>query len=254
MSDLPPLPGLTFDAARHAYAWRGQRVRPTVTEAVGQLAKPGLVRWAARTVADAAIARLPELAARIALDGPVILSGELAGLPEAVRDAGAARGTAVHAAMQALANGWPIEDAAPDAQPYVDALVAWWVVAEPDVQLVEARLLGGSADEPTYAGSLDLIARARDGACLLIDAKTSRTVDAIGWRLQLAGYADAAGTAGPHDAELSPLPTIDRCAVLHITPAGARLLPMEVAERERTGWRALLALYHATHATKGVTT
>ena len=110
-----------------------------------------------------------------------------------LRDAKATVGTNVHLALEDLAAG-KLPDAAMyphDEQPYVKALLDWWIQREPTVLNAEQFVYSA---QHGYAGRFDLRAEI-DGEVVLVDAKTSGFISTA-FHVQLAGYDLAAIECG----------------------------------------------------------
>ena len=97
---------LTFSAGNHAYYLKdpdtGRKTRVTsVTTLLNLLAKPALVKWAARSAADYAVDHWDDLAALPLTERQKMI----AGAPEQSRDQKAASGTAIHSLAEDMIAG-----------------------------------------------------------------------------------------------------------------------------------------------------
>jgi hypothetical protein len=168
----------------------GERVSAiSVTSALKVLDKPALLAWAEACGAEGA-ARLAAQGELVNVDPSQAISVvRINGLGmEARRDAGADRGTAVHAVLEL----WGREQTVPDlgdfpgeVRGYVQGLCAWLLKARPKPSAVE-RFVGSVTH--TYAGRLDMRAEI-DGRDLIVDLKTNpkgRVFDEA--HLQAAAY------------------------------------------------------------------
>lgn len=175
-STLPPLPPAGGPVPPRlvagAYWLEGKRL-PRVSEVLAVLANPGLARWRERV-----------------------------GAAEADRRARAAatRGSLVHRLCERVAREGPAAVAAtlarePDLADMVRAYGAWLAREVAAVLAVEAVVWHPRL---RYAGTLDLLARLRDGRVVVVDIKTGRTGGeaAARHRLQLAAYAEAVEALG----------------------------------------------------------
>jgi hypothetical protein len=88
-----------------------------------------------------------------------------------------------------------------------------------------------------------------NGETWLLDWKSSKSV---AWpngqlydemRLQLVAYSHGEFIARIGDPQRYDLPTIDRLGILHVTDAGTRLYPADVAEDDWIAFRAFLWIH-----------
>lgn len=149
------------------------------------------------------------------------------------RDAAALRGTTVHKAFELLGDGKVpnIAKAPADQRGYVQAIAAWWLDAQPEVEHNE--LMVGSW-EHMFAGRLDLIARLKDGRRGIIDLKTSSAVR-DSHHFQMAGYQIGVEESGYGD--------VDFRAVLRVANDGTYEFVESWATPDQ--FTALLAGYRA---------
>jgi len=143
----------------------GKRV-PGVTTVLGILEKPGLLKWAWR----------------MGQDGKDI---------EKVRDEAAAIGTVSHARVEAHlrgmefdASGITLERMTQSGYAF-DGFLSWWEREGYSVLATEMQLV---SERWQVGGTLDILARDRDGALVLVDIKTSNGLYRE-HRLQVAAYA-----------------------------------------------------------------
>lgn len=211
----------------HRYALDGERV-PTVTGVVGKaVAKPGLLRWSARSAAEWAAAHADELPSM----GEGLWTQRATEAADMIRDASANAGKQVHFIAQRLVFGEPVETDDPDTgEPYADDVVRMgsqvahfmdrWDVT-PDTALVECPVFN---EDEKYAGTFDLVATLRDSKRWLIDYKTGQSGVYPETALQLVAYRHATHVViGERDMLMPP---IDRCAALWVRPDGWELLPV----------------------------
>lgn len=191
---------------------------PSVTTILSTaLNKPALVGWAAKTVAEEAMAMLPALVrmSRTDYQGAVKM---LKGSPYAQRDAAGDAGTAAHKLAEAYILGQPYEVPDPDSDlgrtlgQFVRFLEEW----RPEFEATEAVVANTTIG---YAGSLDAIARVPQlGNRLLVwDWKTSKSGPYPEWALQTAAYARAEHLWLP-DGTKVPMPPVEGAAVLRLRP------------------------------------
>jgi len=145
---IPGIGTLSFEQEPYRRYWLlpdgGQRRRrlPSVTSILSDvIAKPGLVKWAARL-------------------GPAY---------DRARDEAAARGTAIHAFIEHYLQTGELLDPPDEHAPYVHAAAAFLWQYDPRPLAVELLVCH---PELGYAGRLDLIAEI-DGAATLLDFKTN---------------------------------------------------------------------------------
>jgi len=223
---------LTYDERWHRYALDGRRV-PNVTTTIGKASeKPGLAYAAAR---EAALWALHHF-------GEVDAMGESAWILAArdahreVWNASAERGTRIHRAALQLVGGEPITPRDPDTgEPWPEdemrsALHLAAFMDEWDVEpLAAERPLFNEVD--LWAGTVDLVAKLRDGATWVLDYKTGSGVYPE-HALQLATYRHATHIQVDYGTELwdQPMFRTDRAGVVHVRPDGYRLVPVRSDE------------------------
>lgn len=178
---------------------------PSVTSVLGVLDKPGLVPWAVRATLDALRTDLsqmtslatPDIAPPTAssVDATVLAAAleRAGGAVERVKRSSADFGTRAHAAINAIITGEEHSVAAvasdADIAPVVAGFRRWY--ANCGIALFPAGDTVVFSRRYQYAGAADAIGRrARDGALVVVDFKTSNSVHAT-YALQLAAYAHA---------------------------------------------------------------
>jgi len=117
------------------------------------------------------------------------------------------RGTRVHTACAAHAQGLFMLGLPPDITGYVDSFRRWFDHVVDHVILVEERL---ADDAMGYHGQPDILVAAKHGETLLVDYKTP-VAKSKSWRLQMAAYKRLCELAG-----YAP----DRCGSLRLSPEG----------------------------------
>lgn len=227
--------GLTRDAA-HIYTaeYDGPPVViPGVTGILKVLDKPAIVPWAQRIVAEAAINHRGDLESWVQVGGVENAVALLKGAAETQRDAAANRGSAVHSLAEAIVKGQPVTVPV-ELAPYVLAYQSWIEKFQPDFLAVEEMVC---SLEYQYAGTLDSIAVIA-GETWLLDIKTSK-----GYypetALQLAAYGHAEFIGRENDPVQYAIPPIDQYGVIHVTPAGAELIPYDVTDVEFAAFLAV---------------
>jgi hypothetical protein len=163
-------------------------------------------------------------------------------------------GSEVHAALERYVLDGTVPPVHPEAQPFVHQWESWQATMRPHYTAVEATVYD---DTFLYAGTLDAIATLSDGRSWLIDYKTTRNDRTKSghvrnpypeWALQLAAYRRAPwlcafrpyvvdGERGsprryyisPEDRQRAvPMPSVDGCAILQLTPTSWRMYPVRV--------------------------
>lgn len=223
----------------HRYSLDGKRV-PSVTGIINKaIAKPALLRWAAKATAEWSLAHASEIGAMG--EGSWVATATSAS--DRVRDESATVGKQVHSIAERLVYGEPVETEDPDTgEPYRDDVLRmgervaefmdrWDVTA--DTAVVEASVFH---DEYRYAGTFDLLAHLRGGARWLIDYKTGASGIYPETSLQLAAYAHASHIQiGDRDLVMPP---VDRCAALWVRPDAWELIPVPFGQDQ---WRIFTA-------------
>jgi len=212
---------LTFTPGNHAY-WltdpdTGKKTRLTsVTTLIGLLAKPQLVKWAARVTAETAVDNWE----RLATLPPSERVRQLTAAPDNTRNRAAAKGTAIHGWAEELLAGLPV-DVPEEHAGTVQAFARWWEGAGFTATRTEA-MIGSPTDEYGgcgYAGTADLIATHPRHGQVIIDWKTGGV-----WpehAIQVAAYSAADELATPSGD--IPMPRIDTLLVAAIRPEGVAL-------------------------------
>jgi hypothetical protein len=185
------------------YGWKDEHLW-SVTTILQSYPKPWLGAWAAKMVAEGAVAGgewtdLP-------IDEQIKY---LKGLPWRKRDDAADFGTALHEALADLVAGKPVTYI-PGAEAHQRALAEWWDAYRPLVYDSEVQVFNLTEG---YAGSLDLIADVY-GRRLLIDLKSGSVLGAE-TKLQLAAYRFAE-FIGEDDHRIADVPDVEACAVLWV--------------------------------------
>lgn len=150
-------------------------------------------------------------------------------IDEKVLNRAAARGTAVHNAIENYVK-FNIEDIPPEHEGYFDAFLLWYkehnvVPYGTEVKLYHKGLL--------YAGTADMIASV-DGLDTLIDFKTSASVSQMLCGVQLEAYDRAMVS---HDSGIH----IAQKAIVHLQKDGKyQMIPFQSMETEC--WRVFTAL------------
>lgn len=194
---------------------------PGVTSVLNMLPKPFLQFWAAKVVAENAVADLPALvgmALRGAQDGAV---DYLKGAPRRETAAAADVGSRAHEVFERMALGFEPGRVEPDVLPFVQHYGAWLDRYQPDFLFLEETVW---SDTHSYAGSFDAIA-VIEGETVFLDNKTTRSGVHAEVGIQLAAYRNADSIV-QKDGTRVPLPKAEAGAVVHVRPEGLRFVPV----------------------------
>jgi hypothetical protein len=216
------------------YTWRGEAFA-SVTTILGTIAKPALVQWAAKLTAREAVDNLERLTDLAALD-PDIAVGWLAKAPERAKTKSATTGSLVHLAAELLAGGKPAQ-VTPETEPLIRHLRRFLDDVRPQFLHQEVAVYSRAHG---YAGTADAFA-VIDGEPVIVDFKTSRGVYAE-YSLQLAAYANAEFIGMPDGTE-APVPYVNRAFVVHLTPDGWRLVPVDTGPETFNAFLGALAIF-----------
>lgn len=196
-----------------------------VTRILNALAKPALVPWASKLVAERAVNGHDEIGKYIAEHGAEAAIKELKGTPNQQRDKAADMGSAVHAAVEAHNLGNPLPEFTDDVAPYMANFAAFLAEYEPEFLMAEATIANRTE---SYCGQLDAICRIA-GKTYVLDVKTGKGVYPE-VALQLAAYRHAE-FIGLDDGTEHDLPKIDGGLVLHLRPRSWKLRQVRCDER-----------------------
>lgn len=155
-------------------------------------------------------------------------------VPKAVLAHAAARGTRVHAACAAIAQGVFVLPPGDEEAPYVESFQRWFDAAVVEVVASEVELVD---EDLGFCGHPDLIVRIEgDKGLSLPDIKTPATKNKL-WRCQLAAYRHLAETNGYHP--------IDRIFSLRLKKDGGRAIVDEYDKHPNDfqGFLAALSAY-----------
>jgi hypothetical protein len=223
---------LVFSAGRHTYSLDGTKV-PGVTTVIGRATdKPALVYASAREAATWAATNMEALE----ILGPDAWIRQAAGAPRTVWDGKAKRGTLLHEAARQLVNGDPItpgEDWPDDVIRSAEQLARFMDQWDVEPLFTERPVFH---EHHRWAGTIDLVARMRDGAEWLLDYKTGETGIYPKDALQLTAYRNATHMQiedPDHAGELVdiPMPKVDAVACVWVRPDGYELRPVLADEQ-----------------------
>lgn len=236
------LKGTTYRDGRGVYHWKDQKFN-SVTTVIGAMAKPALMYWSAKMVAEhvAGMAKMVE-GGHLSLEEALPLLKDVDGLknaPWAHRDKRADEGTQVHAVNEMIVAGQTVDPMvfAPEVRPYITHYQAWIEREKPEFLALEAAVF---SREHGYAGTMDTIVKLR-GRQIVLDYKTSGD-SYPDHSLQLAAYRFGEFLGLPDGTEY-PMPQTDGAAILLITPEGCRMLEWECGRAEFDHFIRLRQIY-----------
>jgi hypothetical protein len=217
------------------YSWQDNDFISVTTAIKNGIAKPGLVAWAARTVADIAVS--------MSKDGTEPLSKDvLMSAFDEKRSSASNIGNIVHSIAEKISKGQPIDESevSEDTSPFVDAFKQF--IADWQPEFIESEAFVASRKHG-YAGTLDAIVKI-DDVIYMLDIKTGKSIYAeVG--LQLAAYARADFIGRVGGAE-EPLPAIhpSRGLVLHLRPGKYALYPVQMGDEVFDAFLAALDVHN----------
>lgn len=208
------------------YKWRDEEFTSVTTILSGGVPKPALPYWAAKSVAEYVAANLAEVTAIAEHDSAAAID-LMKGSPWRQRDKAAAQGTDIHAWAEAHVLGKVMPEPPEAHKPYCDGFLRFLDEWRPEYQMSEATVYNRRNG---YAGTLDFIATVPGLGLVLGDYKTGKGVYGE-VALQLSAYRSAEFIGLPNGDE-APMPAVDACVVLHLTPDGYSLIPVEAGPDE----------------------
>ena len=215
---------------RHYQAPDGELV-PSITNVLGVLNKPALPRWAAKMVAEQAVAMrdsLPKLDEAEAID-------MLKGAPWRSSGRAADRGTTIHAYLETRLQGLEPKEISGEAARFRKAADAFLDEWTPEPLHIEMTVFGDG-----YAGTGDLWAVLNNGAVAVLDYKTSKAIYPEA-ALQLAALAHATTTP-----DGDPAPKVDEAWVVRIGEDGYEAKQVRDVAGCYEVFRSLLTAWHWT--------
>ncbi len=221
----------------HSYLLDGEKVPGVTTILDKGVPKPALIDWSARMAADYAINHWQELDGLMPSERhEAIRSARWSTLREAGE-----RGREVHELVHRYLNGEPVTPPE-DLRGLFDAGCLFedqWQVDELAVEVAVFHREAPDEGRPfAYGGRFDLLARLADERLWLLDWKTSLRGVFMEASLQLAAYRYSdfyvlEGHVDEHGAATEyPMPSVDRCGVVHLRADGSYdLVPLEADDR-----------------------
>lgn len=203
---------------------------PSITNVLGAAVnKPALPRWAAKVVAEQAVAMRDSLPNLDEEEAITILKQS----PWRSSTRAADRGTTIHAYLEARMQGLEPQEISGDAARYRKAADAWLADWQPEPVAVELTVFGDG-----YAGTGDLWCKTSDGKLVVLDYKTSKAIYPEA-ALQLAALAR--GTLDPDGNEP---PLAEEAWVIRIGERGYEAKRVENIEANYQAFRACLQVWH----------
>lgn len=226
------------DSGLRFYRWQGRDL-PSVTSIRRMAGLPfGLHNWTINQVVSYALDHLSDFAQR--LEDPAqlqVVRHELRSAATAERDAAAKLGTAVH---DAAASGHSLADVDPKVAPRLRQYLDWLATSGAEVIGSEFQCWNLTLG---YAGTVDLLARMRDGSVWLVDLKTGKGVYGE-HALQVMAYsmAEFVGSDDTVDEAMTELlHQVSGIAVLHLADDGWEFRSLRPDAGTWTAFRGLLA-------------
>lgn len=208
-----------------SYVWREERFDSVTTIISGGVPKGALKAWGERLVAETAVNKRDiwdAMDANEAIDW-------LKRAPYRETEKAAAQGSDIHdwAERHALGLAPTVDDVPAVQRGYVEGFGAFVADWSPTWHMSEATVYSRAHG---YAGTLDALISIEGLGLGLVDYKTGKGVYGE-VALQLAAYrhAEFVGLATGTEA---PLPAVDWCGVLHLTPKGYELIPVTAGPDE----------------------
>jgi hypothetical protein len=200
---------------------------PGVTSVISMLPKEFLRYWAAKMVAQEAVADLGALVS-ITMRDPEAAIDYLKRAPDRNTKKAADTGSAAHDFFERLARSETIPDRQipADVKPFVAHFRDFLDVCQPEYHFLEETVW---SDSHGYAGSFDAFATIF-GEKVWVDNKTTRSGvhEEVGIQLAAYRYADHIIR---EDGGRVPMPQADGGAVLHVRPEGWKLVPVRADEQ-----------------------
>ncbi len=193
---------------------------PGVTSILNMLPKPFLQYWAAKVVAEEAVADLGSIVG-MALRNPDNAVDYLKGAPRRVTKGAADFGTSAHDIFERLARGETMPRVHPEMREVADHFREFLDRVQPEFLHLEETFW---SDTHNFAGSADAVAKI-DGGIVILDWKTTRSGVHEEVALQLSAYGNADRIVLSETGESVPVPAIEAGAVLHVRPEGWKLVP-----------------------------
>lgn len=226
-----------INAGRGHYYKVDGKVAPGVTTALKTLAQPGLMYWSARTVAEFVADHIDTLILRMdAAGGRGPLVEYLKAIPWQKRDTAAVKGTDVHTIAEKIHAGEDF-DVPEQLAGYVESYLGF--LADENPTPLHTEFLAVNLD-PVHCGTGDSIMSFPKRGVGLCDIKTGKGVYGEA-ALQMAAYRNSEFMV--IDGELTPMPAVDFCAVIHVREDGYDFVPVNADEQAYEAFKHALWLH-----------
>lgn len=217
-----------------------------VTSVVGMLPKDFLRYWAAKSVAEGAVANIGAIVT-LAMNDPAAAVDMLKRTPDRDTRQAAETGTEAHAIFEKMVETGNLHPRVhPDYEPYAEHFRAFLAECQPEYTMTEETVW---SEAHGYAGSFDALATI-SGEPVWLDYKTTRSGVHEDVALQLSAYAHADYVLRP-DGSRIPLPKVESGAVLHVRPEGWKLVPVRIDDEIFGTFLHLLAVHAWERGGKG---
>lgn len=209
----------------------------SVTTALNAIAKPALMKWSAKMVAEKAIDLADRFAPVMSKADVEKLLKDLKAAPQEYTKAAQERGTAVHKLCEGLIKGGvilPLREA--EFMPYVDQFQKFF--EENDVEFLASEMTVFNP-EFLYAGTLDAIVT-MDGKNYVMDIKTGGVYPSAS--LQMCAYARATHALDADGVAREQNIPIDGAFVLELKPNSYKIHFMDIGDAQFEVFKNVLAV------------
>lgn len=202
---------------------------PGVTSVLNMLPKGFLKYWAAKSVAEFAVANLGPVVTLVASGEHAAAVDMLKRAPDRDTGQAAAAGTEVHDLFERLAKGEDVGRVHPDLVPYVGIFKGFEKQFQPEFLFLEETVWSATHG---YAGSFDFMAKVTDPETgdrmtTIGDWKTTRSGVHEEVALQMTAYKNADYIILP-DGTTADIPELDGGIVVHARPEGGQVVPARI--------------------------
>lgn len=211
----------TSTANGRVYKWGDEEFASVTTIIGGGIPKPALKAWGERTVAEFAFDQR-EVWSNMSRSDAV---DWLKRAPFRNTDKAATQGTDVHEWAEAYVLGQEPAELPEAQQPYARAFLDFLNDWQPEYDRTEFTVYNRTH---RYAGTTDFSARIGPLGFTIADYKTSKGIYPE-VAVQLSAYRRGE-FIGQLDGTEAPVPAFDSAAVLHLTPKGYALVPVDAGE------------------------
>lgn len=236
-----PTVGLRFYPASHRYKLDGQWI-PGVTTILNVVAKPGLTKWAASSVAEY-VADNREAIEHLYAAGRGPMVAALKEVPWQKRDDAADRGTKFHDYAERILRGEEVD--VPDEHVgLVESALAFMDDYSIQPILMEGRV---GSRKHMYGGSFDLIADSSLGRCIFDWKSSKRLYASTAFQNVAYAFADFVGENGDEQ----PVPEVERSFGVHIRSDGYDVHELAFGDDVYTEFLAIKTTFEADKRAEG---